>query len=346
MSTSVALLLALGLLIANGFFVAIEFGLIATQRAQLEDRANEGQRRARTALAAITDLNTQIAGAQLGITMASIALGLIAEPSVAHLLEDTVLSGLAEGPRHTIGLIIALSLVTFLHILIGEMVPKNIALADAPATAMWLSPLHTLFVRIARPLVWMLNAMANGVLRLMRIEAIDERAQAKTPEELAMLLEEARVGDVLDGYDYTLLANTLELGGASIRDAVVPWSDVFRAPTDASVARIEASMAASGHSRLMLVGTRDEPVGWVHAKDLLTIDDQVWDRPLPQHRKRRLLRLDQDTAAEDALEQMQVNRAHFVLATEDGEPVGLLTIEDVLEVLVKGLAAAREGAET
>ncbi|MEM7092246.1 MAG: hemolysin family protein [Actinomycetota bacterium] len=343
MSTTVALLLALLLLLANGFFVAVEFALIGTQRSQLEDKAKQGNRRARTAMAAITDLNTQIAGAQLGITMASIALGLIAEPSVAHLLEDTVLSGLAEGPRHTLGLIIALSFVTFLHILIGEMVPKNIALADAPATAMWLSPLHTLFVRIAGPFVWLLNSMANGVLRLMGITAVDERAQAKTPEELAMLLEEAHGDAVLDDDDFGLLSGTLELGGASIREAIVPWADVDRAPAAAPIAEVEARMAASGHSRLVLVGDDDEPMGWCHAKDLLAVDHNHWDEPLPQHRRRRFILVDQDMAAEDALERMQAERAHFVLATAGDEPVGLLTIEDVLEVIVSGLAKQGEG---
>lgn len=346
MSTGVALLVAFLLLIANGFFVAVEFGLIATKRAQLEDKAKDGNRRARKALAAITNLNTQIAGAQLGITMASIALGLVAEPSVAKLLEKTVLSSLSEGPRHTIGLIIALSFVTFLHILIGEMVPKNIALADAPRTAMWLAPLHGTFVRIAGPLVWMLNGLANGVLRLLGIKALDERAQAKTPEELAMLLEEARDVQVLDGYDFRLLSNTLELGGASIHDAVVPMDQVAAAPATASVAEIEASMAKSGHSRLALLSETGTPIGWVHAKDLLAVDQQVWADPLPQHRKRRLLSVDHNLPVEDALEFLQANRQHFALATDDGEPVGIITLEDVLEVLVSGLAGGQDHHQT
>lgn len=340
MSIGVALLLALLLLLANGFFVAVEFGLIATQRAQLEDRAKDGNRRAKSALAAITDLNTQIAGAQLGITMASIALGLVAEPSVAKLLEKSVLSGLAEGPRHTIGLIIALSFVTFLHILIGEMVPKNIALADAPATSMWLSGPHGLFVRLARPLVWLMNTIANALLRLMNVTAVDERAQAKTPEELAMLLEEAREDDVLDPYDFTLLSNTLELGGASIRDAIVAWPDVDTASSDQSVAEIEAAMASSGHSRLVLLDPAGQPNGWVHAKDLLAADHEVWSDPFPEADRRELLLLDHNTPVEDALERMQSTQQHFALAVDGTTTVGLLTLEDVLEVLVSGLTGA------
>ena len=344
MSIGVALLIAFLLLIANGFFVAIEFGLIATQRAQLEDKANDGNRRASKALAAITDLNTQIAGAQLGITMASIALGLVAEPSVAKLLEKTVLSGISEGARHTIGLIIALSLVTFLHILIGEMVPKNIALADAPRTAMALSGIHGAFVRLARPLVWMLNALANGVLRLIGISALDERAQAKTPEELSMLLEEARDEQIIDGYDFTLLSNTLELGGASIEDAVVPMANVASAPVTASVAEIEHSMASSGHSRLALLDADDRPVGWVHAKDLLAADDEFWTEPLPTPLRRELIAVDHRTAVEDALELLQAERQHFALATKNAQPVGIITLEDVLEVLVSGFGVGDQSA--
>ena len=342
MSPGVALVVAGLLLVANAFFVAVEFGLVATKKAELQAKADGGDRRARTALAAVTDLTTQIAGAQLGITMASIGLGLVAEPSVAKLLEQTVLSGASESTRHTIGLIVALSLVTFLHILLGEMVPKNIALADAARTAMWLAPAHRLFVRIARPLVWMLNALANGVLRLIGVEALDERAQAKTPEEFAVLLQEAHHGAVIDGYDFTLLSNTLELGAGTILNAIVPWSEVDTASAAAPVSEIERSMARSGHSRLALVGEEGEPIGWVHAKDLLAVDGKFWGQPLPAHRRRRLLRIDHDMAVEDALEHMQSNRQHFAIAADGSETIGIITLEDVLEVLVSGLAGAEE----
>ena len=342
MSTGVAMLVALLLLIANGFFVAIEFGLIATQRAQLEDKASEGNKRARTALAAITDLNTQIAGAQLGITMCSIALGLVAEPSVAKLLEKTVLSSLGEGSRHTVGLIVALSLVTFLHILIGEMVPKNIALADAPRTSMALAPIHATFVRVARPLVWLLNTLANLILRALGVTALNERVSAKTPEELAKLLEEARDGRVLDGYDFTLLSNTLELGGASIENAVVPLAEVAMAQASASVADIERLMAASSHSRLALTDDTGDLIGWVHAKDLLSVDDKNWSEPLPSHRKRRLILVDHRMAVEDALEMLRAHRQHFALAMSDGKAIGIITLEDVLKILVSGLAGAQD----
>lgn len=337
MSVGPAIAIGLVLLLANAFFVAVEFALIATQRSQIEDRANSGDRRAKRALSAITDLNTQIAGAQLGITISTLALGLIAEPSIAKWLEHTVLSDISDGARHTIGLIIALTIVTFLHILVGEMVPKNIALADAPKTSIWLAPTHGAFVRIARPLVNVLNGTAIWVLRLMGVEALDERAQAKTPEELNMLLNEAYEDEVLDDYELTLLSNTLELGEQSVQSALVPWAEVATASADAPIREIESIMAGSGHSRLALTNDSGAPIGWVHAKDLLAVDTTLWDEPLPQHRKRRLLELSPETAVEDALEQMQAARQHFALASSGGEAVGIITLEDVLEVLVSGL---------
>jgi CBS domain containing-hemolysin-like protein len=229
-----------------------------------------------------------------------------------------------------------------LHILLGEMVPKNIALADPPRTAMLLAPIHRAYVRLLRPVVATLYFLAVGILRLLGVEALDERAQAKTPEELFLLLEEAHLGEVLDGYDFTLLSNTLELGAGTIIDAVVPWSEVDTAPASATVSSIEQSMAQSAHSRLALVGERGEPMGWVHAKDLLAVDSQFWDEPLPAHRKRRLLAIDHEMAVEDALEHMQANRQHFALATRKGETIGIITLEDVLEVLVSGLAGSAE----
>ncbi len=344
MSPGIAVFVAVLLLIANAFFVAVEFGLIATQRAHLEEHLAAGNKRARTALNAVTNLNTQIAGAQLGITMASIALGLVAEPSVAKILESTVLSGLSKDAQHTVGLIIALSLVTFLHILVGEMVPKNLALADAARTSMALAPLHGLFVRVTGPLISLLNWLSNQVLRLFGVSAVDERADAKTPEELSVLIATAHEDDVLDGYDYALLSSTLELGAATIRDGVVPWAQVDTTPDSIAISDIERAMAASGHSRLITLGSDGEPSGWLHAKDLLGSDPASWNQPLPAGYPRDLVSLDIDTPAEDALALMQTQKMHVALATENGTRVGLITLEDVLKVLSSGLASARDAA--
>lgn len=335
MSPGVALLVAVLLLIANAFFVAVEFGLIATSRSQLEEKA-ETSRAARRALDAITNLNNQIAGAQLGITMASIALGLVAEPSIAAILNKTLLKGFSHDTQHTISLIIALSFVTFLHIFLGEMVPKNIALADAPRTAMMLAPIHGVFVKLAMPLVWLLNGISIVILRLFGVEPADERGEAKDAAELAMLLEEAHDGEVLDGYDFALLSNTLELGAKSVSEAMVPWADVWTVSDDASACEVSQELVKSGHSRLVVIDD-DGPMRWVHAKDLLSVDQNSWDARLATERKRDLIRINTSTGVEDALEKMQSERQHLALAVTDNKVMGIITLEDVLEILVTGL---------
>lgn len=340
MSTSVALVLALLLLLANGFFVAVEFAYIATQRSQLEDEAEAGNKSARRALAAITDLNIQIAGAQLGITIASLLLGKIAEPSVAKILENTIFSGIAESSRHSIALVVALAFVTFLHILIGEMVPKNMALADPPRASMWIAPIHRVFVFLTRPLIAVLNVLSIFTLRLFGVHAKDELAEAKTPEELGALLAEAHEDNVIGGYDFALLSNTLALGGAGIAAAMVPWEQVAAAEDQATVEQVQKAMADSGHSRLILLRSPDDPSCWVHAKDLLHIDEDRWNSPVPANARRNLAKIPHSLSAEDALEYMRAKRQH-ILEVVDGETsLGILTLEDVLKVLVKGLAAA------
>lgn len=344
MNTGLALIIAAVLLIANGFFVAVEFAYIATQKSQLEDELEAGNKRARHALAAITDLNIQIAGAQLGITIASLLLGQIAEPSVAKLLERTVLASLPEASRHTVGLVIALSFVTFLHILIGEMVPKNMALADAPRASMWLAPIHRIFVFLTRPLIWVLNVMSIYTLRAFGVDAKDELAEAKTPEELAALLAEAHEDNVIDGYDFALLSNTLALGGAGIAGAMVPWDSVISAKNSDTVAEVQDVMNTSGHTRLILMADDATPTSWVHVKDLLVIDASRWNQPVPAKAQRGLLKITHSESAENALEFMKKSRQHIVEVVDGDKSLGILTLEDVLQVLVRGLATAGRGS--
>lgn len=346
MNIGLALVIAAILLIANGFFVAVEFAYIATQKSQLEDELEAGNRKARHALAAITDLNIQIAGAQLGITIASLLLGQIAEPSVAKLLENTVLSSLDETTRHTVGLIIALSFVTFLHILIGEMVPKNMALADPPRASMWIAPIHRVFVFLTRPLIAVLNVMSIYTLKAFGVEAKDELAEAKTPEELAALLAEAHEDNVIDGYDFALLSNTLALGGSGISAAMVPWDSVVSAKVDDNVAKVQDVMASSGHSRLLLLDENGQAKAWVHAKDLLPIDESRWCDPIPESARRGLLKIGHSESAENALEFMKTRRQHIIEVVDGDKSLGILTLEDVLQVLVRGLAAAGRGKKS
>ncbi|MGH2735165.1 MAG: CNNM domain-containing protein [Actinomycetota bacterium] len=204
----VSLLVSLVLLIANGFFVGAEFALTAARRTKLEQLHQEGNRRAKVALRSIRELSLMLAGAQLGITMASLGLGYIAEPAVAHGIEG-LLDGFIElpsGASHTIALVVALSIVVFFHMVVGEMAPKNIAIAEPERSALWLAVPFRLYVLAFRPFIHALNAMANGTLRLLRVEPVDELTNIHTTEELGALVQASARGGMIGGFERRLLA--------------------------------------------------------------------------------------------------------------------------------------------
>lgn len=330
----VALVIALLLIVANGFFVALEFALIATQRSQLEASLAENDPRAEKALASITELGLQVSGAQLGITLATIALGYLAEPSIAAIIE-WMLPFLGSGLRHIVALIVATAIVVFLHMVVGEMVPKNIALADPAQASMRLAPLHRWFVRLTGPVIIVLNALSMWMVRLIGVQPVDERGEARTPAELASLIEESRGEGVLDEFEHSLLAGTLDLREATVASEMVGWASVDRVHAGATVAEIEQAVVTSGHSRLPVVDGTGNVSGWVHAKDLLHFDAAAWDQPYPLDLLHAPLRVTPNMNLEQVLLGMQRVRRHFALVVaEDGAMAGIITLEDVLESVV------------
>jgi len=335
--TMLALAAGVLLLIANGFFVAIEFALVASGKSGLQVEAEKGTRGARLALAAASDLNRQVAAAQIGITFASLGLGYLAEPALAGLFENTFLSGIGGAARHTIGAAIALTIVVFLHILLGEMVPKNLALANATRLAIVLAPIHKVFVRLFNPLLWFLNNVSERILGLVGVASVDEKGEARTPAELANLIEESRDDGLLDDFESALLAGALDLGERDAASVMVPWTEVATVRRSASVAEIEATVVDTGHSRLPVVvdDASDAVVGWVHSKDLFKLPPDAWDLPLPDDLVRPQLKLGQRQTLEEVLIRMQGLRRHFGIVVDgDARTAGIVTLEDILELVV------------
>lgn len=332
------LVLAFALLVANGFFVAVEFALIASRRTKLEAMAANGSTRARLALGSMRHLNIQLAGAQLGITMASLVLGYVAEPTVAGLIEGAVERAvdIPEGLLHTIGFVVALTIVAFLHMVIGEMVPKNIAIAAPERTLLALALPNRAYVTVFGPLLRVLNSLANAGVRLFGIEPQDELATAASAEELAAMLGESRDKGLIEEVAHQLLTGALDLGDRRITTVLVPSDGVVWLPRTATPAEAEALVVSSGHTRLLVAGDGvDDVLGFVHAKDLLTIPEGARDRPLPLSRIRRMLVVGEDTSLDDALLAMQQARIHVaVVADGSGHTLGLATLEDVIEALV------------
>ncbi|WP_419919665.1 hemolysin family protein [Candidatus Poriferisocius sp.] len=333
---------AVALLLANAGFVAVEFALLAARRSRLEPLADAGHRRARLALAAINDLNRQLAGAQLGITMASLGLGFVAEPAVANLIERAVKSfvELPSGVLHTISFGVSLSLVVFLHMVLGEMVPKNIALAGAERTAMWLAPANRFYATVFGPLIGLLNHLSQALVRLGGVEPMDKIATTHTAQEFSVLVEHSAAEGFLDDFDRSLLSSALELARRPVRTVMVPRDQIVAVERDTTVAEVLNVMNSSGHSRIVVQkGSVDRVVGFVHAKDLLEVSGTRTSQPLSAEMIRAVPTINGETSLEGVLALMQDSRRHLAVVSHGPRrrTVGLVTLEDVLEVLVGDL---------
>ena len=336
--TAVNLLVGALLLMANGYFVAVEFALLASRRTKLEGLAEAGSGAARVALGSMRNLNLQLAGAQLGITMASLLLGFVAEPALAGIVEDAV-EGFVELPEsvvHGLGFAVGLTIVVFLHMVIGEMVPKNIAISAPERTLLALAIPNRAYVVVVAPLLHLLNAMANGIVRLCGVEPSNEVATSASPEALSLMLAESRDEGLIEEVAHQLMAGALDLGDRHVTTVMVPEEEVVWLPRRSTPAEAEALVVRSGHSRLVVAGEHlDDVLGFVHAKDLLTVPSTLRDRPLPLGRVRRMVVLSDTTSLEEALLAMQQAQIHLaVVADPQGRTLGIATLEDVIEALV------------
>jgi CBS domain containing-hemolysin-like protein len=331
------LLAAVLLLLLNGFFVGAEFALIAARRSKLEHLAEEGDRRARLALRSVRELSLMLAGAQLGITMASLGLGALAEPAVARLIEVPLDSaGLSPGLVHSLSFAIALTIVVFFHMVIGEMAPKNIAIAEPQRSALWIAPPFRLYTTLFRPFIVMLNLLANAGVRLFRIEPQDELLTAHSAEEIGLMISEAARGGMIDRFEQVLLTGAVRFNRRDAGSVMVPRTEIVAIPLDATPSDVEDLVRTEGHSRYPVhAGDLDNIVGFFHSKDLLRIKPDQRDRPLPRQFIRRMLVVPESRRLHPLLIDMKRERSHFALVIEEhGGTAGIVTLEDVLEELV------------
>jgi CBS domain containing-hemolysin-like protein len=336
-----ALLLGVVLLIANGGFVAVEIALLAARRTRIEEAAEAGDRRATRALGALTELSVTFSGAQLGITMCSLGLGAVAEPAVAALFAGWLgMTGLPSGAVPIVAFALALSLVVFLHMVVGEMAPKNLALARAEAVALRLARPFGWFVTALRPLILLLNGAANALVRLVRVEPVDEHKLVHTPEELTLALAESRQLGTIAPQDARVIDAALSLADIDAEGAMTPRVDLAALADTATIPEVLALAAETGHTRIPVYHEDiDHIVGLLHVKDVLIRGDAELEgltvadllRPIPAVPESRDL--------EQLLRDMLDERSHAVLVVDEfGGTAGLLTLEDVLEELVGEIA--------
>jgi CBS domain containing-hemolysin-like protein len=319
------------LVLANGFFVAAEFAMVSVRRSQIEPL---GTARSRQVLHGLERLPQMMAATQFAITVCSLTLGAVAEPTVAHLLEPVFTwVRLPEGMVHPLGYVIALAGVVFCHLVIGEMVPKNLAMAAPEKAALWLGPGLVAFARICKPVTVALGACAKGILRLFRVEPKDEVEAVFTSEQLNRLVEDSGQAGLLDPEEQERLEDALELGSRPVLDVLLGREALVTVSPSVTPGEIVALTARTGYSRFPVAAENGAFMGYLHVKDVLDLEDS--DRAVPQRIWRPMATLRSELPLDDALTLMRRAATHLAqVADQSGKVLGVVALEDVLEVLV------------
>ncbi|MEY3845803.1 MAG: hypothetical protein RJA66_70 [Actinomycetota bacterium] len=323
------------LLLGNAFFVGAEFAVITARRAQIEPRAEAGSRPAKITIKAMEKVSLMLATTQLGVTICSLLILIIAEPSIHQLLEPGLYGlGLPEGAVAGVSFAITLILVSFLHVVLGEVVPKNISFSVPERAALILVPVLYGMAQIVRPIVVTLNATANVILRLFRVKPKDEANSSFTLDQVEDIVEHSTREGVLSDTSGAL-SNTFEFTEKKVRDVAVAIDKVVSFEESVSPREVEQAVAKYGFSRYPLTGAEGEIVGYLHLKDVIDLDLDEVDDPFPSKRVRNMISLSANMELEDALASMRRVNAHMAKVLDRGGKLrGVLFLEDILEELV------------
>ncbi|NKE58523.1 HlyC/CorC family transporter [Lentzea sp. PSKA42] len=326
-------LIVVFLLAGNAFFVGAEFAVITARRDRLEALAYKGSARARTAIKASQELPLLIAGAQLGITLCSLGLGAIAEPALAAVIEGPLGAvGLPLAVVHGVAFAVALVIVVALHTILGEMVPKNLAIAGPERAAVWLVPVHYGFSRMIAPVLALFTAVGRWVLRRFGVEPVDELESAYTPDELALLIGQSRSEGLLEDSEHRRLRQTLSSAERTVADVVVPLNRLTTVSASPTVGEIEAAVAATGFSRFPVLSDVGL-IGYLHVKDVLDLEGA--ETSVPRDRVRGLPEVPVDARLDEALTALRRAQSHLARAVgADGAVQGVVALEDLLEEYV------------
>ena len=323
----------------NGFFVATEFAIVAVRRSRLEQLAAQGNPAARAATDIVHHLDAYIAACQLGITMASLALGWVGEPALAHLVEppmEALVGRFAPAASHAVSGAVSFALITGLHIVLGELAPKGLALQRTDGTALWVARPIRAFYRVFRWPVTMLNALGNAALRLVGLQPATEREEVHSPQELRYLLAGTQQAGGLEPAEARIASRALELADRTVGSLMTPRTEVDAVPVGIGRNELLERVAATRHTRLPVYRDGlDDLVGVLDVHDLFTVLNQ----PPAAFDLARLLRpllvVPESLAADDLLERMQAQRRQLAAVIDEyGSTAGIVTIEDLVEALV------------
>jgi len=341
-SATLRLLMVLILVLLNAFFVAAEFALVAVRRSRIDQMAAEGDRSALVVQRALKHLDRYISGTQLGITLASLALGWIGEPAVAVLVDrllHLVNIEPSPGALHTgAGIAVAFAVITFLHIVLGELAPKSIALARPEDVSRLVVRPLMLFSQVMSPFINFLNNTANRLLRLLGVEPTSENGHVHSPEELRLLVMQARAHGTLDESDSAMLAGVFDFHNKKALDVMRPRTDMVAIPEDVETEKLVQLLRRERYSRYPVYrDTPDDIIGVFLAKDLWLLED-VRTFVLKDHTREPLF-VPATRAAERVLDDLRRTRAHLaVVLDEYGGTAGIVTMEDLVEEVVGDIA--------
>ncbi|MFI8421443.1 hemolysin family protein [Streptomyces sp. NPDC085479] len=340
MSFPLALFVTVLLLVGSGFFVAAEFALVAAKRHRVEKAVADGRRGAKAALAGMRELSLMLAGAQLGITLCTLGLGAISKPAISHELDPLLVRlGLPSTLSYAIAFAVAMIVVVFLHMVLGEMAPKSWAIAHPERSAMLLTPPFRAVVKAVRPLIWVLNKVSNALVRMCRVQPRDELTAVHNREQLTHLVaESARLG-LINRTDSQLITRSLTEPQTPVGVLRTPADAIVSVPADAGLDAVLARASEADRSRL-LVRDGDHILGSVHTRDALVARTRGRDvtardlaRPVPE--------LAATETVSGAIEQLRRRRASLALVRDaEGELAGLVSLDDLLVRIMGPQAAA------
>ena len=337
---SIEFLLILFIVGLNAFFVASEFALVSVRKPRIETRAEEGSKSAQAALRLLNNPTRFISAVQLGVTLASLALGWIGEPTVARILEPLAEKIASEGTAgyiaHGAAIILSFSVITFLHVVLGELVPKMFALEKAETFALFASRPLELFAKVFSPILWVLNKAGGAIGKTLGLTSSLDHASIYTEEEIRQLVKLSQESGHLNEEERNLIDQVFEFSETTVREAMIPRTEIIAIPADSTLEQIAKAFREHGYSRLPVYGeSLDDVRGVLHGKDIM---QYLLVKP-------RIFKLERvlkkpfyvvDTARlEDVLRQMQNEKFHFgFVVDEHGGVEGIITLEDLLEEIV------------
>ena len=330
--------LVLFLVFANAFFVVSEFSIVKIRRTKLEELAHQGNKRAKIALKINDRLNTYLSAIQLGITIASLGLGWIGEPAVSKLLEQCFGIWLADNPvlLHSLSFGIAFTFITLLHVVLGELVPKSLAIQDTERYVLRIAPALYTFNRLFAPFIWVFDHISIVILKMMGVSPTNEDENAHSEEEIKIIVDASQKGGIIDETESEIIQNAIDFSEICAYEVMIPRQDIKCLYTDYTFEEALDFIKTHNHNRFPICNKdRDHVVGMIHIRDFLEHSAERDDKNFLSKIKREIIFVPENKSISEILHEMMCKRIHLAIVVDEyGGTAGMLTMEDILEELV------------